>query len=600
MEYNNLSQMFFSVADRYPQKAGFYFKKEGSYTDVTFQDAAKRTKQLAGGLVALGVKRGEKVAIISPNSLEWALADYAILTLGAITVPIYPSLLTEQVSYILQDSESVTVLCSDLEQFKKVALCKDKCPLLHSVIVIDAPKSEKEYLTFTELVNKGEHYISGNPTYVLEQSALQKRNDLATIIYTSGTTGEPKGVMLTHGNILSNIEGSLCHLNVSEKDTFLSFLPLSHVFERMAGHFLATSCGSAIAYAESIDTVAANMAEVRPTVMASVPRLYEKIYARILENVESGPPIKRKIFYWAIKVGKEYITQIMNKKPVGKVLGLKRNLAYKLVFSKLAQRVGGRLRFFASGGAPLAKEIAEFFASAGLMIYEGYGLTETSPVIAVNKEDHFRFGAVGPILPNVEVKIAEDGEILTRGPHVMVGYYKKEIDTRESIDEENWFHTGDIGFIDDDGFLTITDRKKNIIVTSGGKNIAPQLIENLLIQSKYIEHAMVIGDKRKYCSAVIVPAFETLDAWTQKNELSFATPGEMVNSAAVRELIRNEVDAVNQKLASYETVKDFVLSPQIFSIDTGELTPSLKVKRKVVLEKFKNEIERIYTVNGNG
>jgi long-chain acyl-CoA synthetase len=328
--------------------------------------------------------------------------------------------------------------------------------------------------------------------------------------------------------------------------------------------------------------------------------LYEKIYARILENVETGSPLKRTIFYWAIKVGKEYVTQIMNKKPVGRLLAVKRKLAYKLVFSKLAQRVGGRLRFFASGGAPLAKEIAEFFASAGLMIYEGYGLTETSPVISVNKEDHFKFGAVGPILPNVEVKIAEDGEILTRGPHVMVGYYRKEADTKEAIDADKWFHTGDIGFIDDEGFLTITDRKKNIIVTSGGKNIAPQLIENLLIQSKYIENAMVVGDKRKFCSAVIVPAFESLETWIEKNELSFDTPVEMVRSPAVRELIRNEIDAINQKLASYETIKDFVLAPQIFSIETGELTPSLKVKRKVVLEKFKDEIERIYSVNGNG
>jgi long-chain acyl-CoA synthetase len=449
-------------------------------------------------------------------------------------------------------------------------------------------------------MKKGEEYNAGNPNYVLEQSTLQKRDDLATLIYTSGTTGDPKGVMLTHGNLLSNIENSLHHLSVSEKDTFLSFLPLSHVFERMAGHFLATSCGCGIAYAESIDSVAANMGEVRPTIMASVPRLYEKIYARILENVESGSPLKRKIFYWAIKIGKQHSTCLMEKKPVGKLLAVKRNLAYKLVFNKLAQRVGGRLRFFVSGGAPLAKEIAEFFASAGLLIFEGYGLTETSPVIAVGKEDHYKFGTVGPVIPNIEVKIEEDGEILTRGSHVMAGYYHKEAETREAIDEEGWFHTGDIGFIDDSGFLTITDRKKNIIVTSGGKNIAPQNIENLLIQSKYIEQVVVVGDKRKYCCAVIVPAFEALDVWIKNNELSFSSPAEMVKSPAVRELIRNEIDSINQKLASYETIKDFVLAPQAFSIETGDLTPSLKVKRKVVLEKYKDDIERIYSVNGRG
>lgn len=599
MAYTNLSQMFFTVADRFSQKTAFLSKKEGSYREFIFQDAARQIKQIAGGLVALGVKRGEKVAIISQNSLEWALTDYAILSLGAVTVPIYPSLLAHQVAYILKDSEAVAVVSSDLEQFKKVAQCRDDCVHLHSVVVIDAPDSGKDYLSFAELLKKGAEYTSGNPNYVMEQSVQQKPSDLATIIYTSGTTGEPKGVMLTHGNILSNIEGSLHHLDVSENDTFLSFLPLSHVFERMAGHFLATSCGAAIGYAESIDSVAANMAEVRPTVMASVPRLYEKIYARILENVEMGPPLKRKIFYWAISVGREYITCVMNKKPVGKLLGIKRKLAYKLVFSKLVERVGGRLRFFASGGAPLAKEIAEFFGSAGLMIYEGYGLTETSPVIAVNKHTHFKFGTVGPVLPNVEVKIAEDGEILTRGPHVMIGYYRKEAETEDAIDADGWFYTGDIGFLDEDGLLTITDRKKNIIVTSGGKNIAPQSIENILIQSKYIEQAMVVGDKRKFCCAVIVPAFEAVQSWIEKNELSFETQAEMVKSPAVRELIRGEIDAVNQNLASFETIKDFILSPQVFSIESGELTPSLKIKRKIVLDRFKIEIERIYSGNGN-
>jgi long-chain acyl-CoA synthetase len=600
MAHENLAQMFFAVAERFPQKDGYQYKKDGQYTGISFQDAADRIKHIASGLVALGVKRGEKVAIISPNSLEWALSDYAILALGAITVPIYPSLLANQAAYILKDSETVAVICSDLEQYKKVIKSKDNCPMLHSIVVVDAPPSNGTYLTFAELIAKGEEYISGNPHYVMEQCNLQKRSDLATIIYTSGTTGEPKGVMLTHGNILSNIEGSLQHIEVTEQDTLLSFLPLSHVFERMAGHYLATSCGATVAYAESIDTVAANMAEVRPTVMTSVPRLYEKIYARILENVEGGPPLKRKIFYWAIEVGKEYVTHIMNKQKITKPLALKRALAYKLVFAKLAQRVGGRLRFFVSGGAPLAKEIAEFFAAAGLKILEGYGLTETSPVIAVNKEDHFRLGTVGPPIPNVEVKIADDGEILTRGPHVMTGYYKKEEETFEVIDPEGWCHTGDIGFIDDDGFLTITDRKKNIIVTSGGKNIAPQSIENQLIQSKYIEHAMIVGDKRKFCCAVIVPAFEALNGWVEANNLSFDTPGQMVTAPEVRELLRNEVDAVNQNMASYETIKDFVISPQVFSIETGELTPSLKVKRRVVLEKFKDEIEHLYAANGNG
>jgi long-chain acyl-CoA synthetase len=312
--------------------------------------------------------------------------------------------------------------------------------------------------------------------------------------------------------------------------------------------------------------------------------------------VESGSPVKRKIFYWAIGVGREYVSHIMGKKAIPAGLKFKRNLAYKLVFSKLTERVGGKLRFFVSGGAPLAKEIAEFFAAAGLFIYEGYGLTETSPVISVNKEDLFKFGTVGPVIPGVEVKIAEDGEILTRGPHVMLGYYRKEAETEEAIDPERWFYTGDIGFIDDDGCLTITDRKKNILVTSGGKNIAPQMIENKLVTCKYIEQAMVIGDKRKYCTAVIVPSFENLEKWASDSNISYQSKAELSQLQEVRELIKADIDSVNNDLASFETIKDFILTEDSFSIETGELTPSLKVKRKVVEEKFAQHIEEMYAI----
>jgi long-chain acyl-CoA synthetase len=392
------------------------------------------------------------------------------------------------------------------------------------------------------------------------------------------------------------VENSLTHLHVDENDMFLSFLPLSHVFERMAGHFLANYRGAIIAYAVSIDTVAENMGEVHPTIMTSVPRLYEKIYARIIENVEIGSAAKRKIFYWALGVGRAYINKIMKKEPIGGGLKFKRNLAYKLVFSKLAERVGGNMRFFISGGAPLAREIAEFFGAAGLIIYEGYGLTETSPVIAVNKSDLFKFGTVGPVIPNIEVKIADDGEILTRGPHIMKGYFKKEEETREAIDAEGWFYTGDIGFIDDDGCLTITDRKKNILVTSGGKNIAPQPIENKLVTCKYIEQAVIIGDQRKFCTAVIVPAFEVLEQWAQEEEKPYDSIADLVKWPDVKEFIRKDIDRVNEALASYESIKEFVLSDKPFSIETGELTPSLKVKRKVVMEKFSDQIEKMYDV----
>lgn len=597
MRYQNLAQIIPSNAGKFGDRTAYLYKSAGAYKPISFNEALKWVDNIAGGLAAIGVKRGEKIAMISENRFEWTFSDYAILTLGAINVPIYPSLLPVQVAYILKDSEAQVVLCSNSGQYEKIKDLSGPQGLIKKIIIFDPDEKTKSALPLADLVSDGEKFLKNHPDFLEKERAQTQSDDLATIIYTSGTTGEPKGAVLTHGNFLSNVEGSLKHLDVNDEDTFLSFLPLCHVFERMAGHFLAASVAATIAFAESIDAVAQNMGEVRPTVMTSVPRLYEKIYARIMESVETGSAVKRKIFYWAIGVGREYVTAVMEKRPVSKGLETKRKLAYKLVFSKLSERVGGKLRFFVSGGAPLAKEIAEFFAAAGLMIYEGYGLTETSPVIAVNKKDHFKFGTVGPVIPNIEVKIAEDGEILSRGPHIMVGYYKKEEETRESIDGDGWFHTGDIGFIDQDGFLTITDRKKNIIVTSGGKNIAPQPIENQLVTCRYIEQAMVIGDQRKYCAAVIVPKFEMLQKWAQDMDLGFETNAELCKKDEIRDLIRKEIDAINNNLASYETVKDFVIAPAPFSIESGELTPSLKIKRKVVIEKFRQEIEKLYQNN---
>jgi long-chain acyl-CoA synthetase len=579
MRYNNLAEMFFSTAERLGDRTAFMYKPKNEYLTINFNKAKMNVQNIAAGLVSLEIKEGDKVALISQNRYEWALSDYAILSLGAITVPIYPSLMTEQVKYILFDSEATVVICSDSEQYEKVDQVREQCPSLKTIVVIDSVEDDGKHLLLDTLMEKGSELLEKNPDLIKDKIKKTKSDDLATIIYTSGTTGEPKGALLTHGNFLSNVEGSLNHISVRESDIFLSFLPLSHVFERMAGHFLANYVGSTIAYAVSIDVVAENMGEVRPTIMTSVPRLYEKIYARILESVESGSPVKRKIFYWALGVGKEYINKIIDKENISGGLQFKRNLAFKLVFSKLAARVGGRMRFFVSGGAPLAKDIAEFFGAAGLTIYEGYGLTETSPVITVNKEDLFKFGTVGPVIPNVEVKIADDGEILTRGPHIMRGYFKKEAETKEVIDGEGWFHTGDIGFFDDDGCLTITDRKKNILVTSGGKNIAPQPIESKLVTCKYIEQAMVI-----------------LEKWAQQNNMDYEDQSELSRLFEVRELIRKDVDGVNNDLASYETIKEFYLTEAPFSIETGELTPSLKVKRKVVLNKFANQIEEMYNV----
>ena len=588
--------MFFSNVERLQDRTAYMYKDVGIYKSISFKEAAEWVKKIASGLVNLGIERGDKVALLSENRYEWAFCDYAILALGAITVPIYPSLLPHHVEYILKDSEAKIIICSNKEQFEKAKSAQKNCSCLKKIIVIEKDFESDQCITLNQMIEDGSRIFEEKPDYLSNEIKTTKSEDLATIIYTSGTTGEPKGALLTHGNFLHNIEGSLHHLKVGEDDVLLSFLPLCHIFERMAGHYLACYVAATIAYAESIDTVADNMGEVRPTVMTGVPRLYEKIYSRILENVETGSAIKRKIFYWALGVGREYINNIVNKKAIPKSLQTKRNLAYKLVFHKLSERVGGRLRFFVSGGAPLAKEIAEFFGAAGLMIYEGYGLTETSPVIALNKQDDFKFGTVGPPIPNIEVKIADDGEILTRGHHVMLGYFNKENETREAIDEDGWFYTGDIGFIDDDGFLTITDRKKNILVTSGGKNITPQPIENQLVTCKYIEQAMVVGDRRKFCTAVIVPAFDVFEKWAKENNIVFKDRKELVKLPQVRELVQKDIEGVNNNLSSFESIKDFILSEDVFSIESGELTPSLKVKRDVVLNKFKDNIDKMYTM----
>ncbi len=596
MKYNSLGAMFMAKRTDMPHKIAYKYKQDGKWLSVTYDGAVTMGERIAAGLLAEGVKRGDKVAIVSSNQLEWAIIDYAVLSLGAVLVTVYPSLLREQVQYIVNDSEAVAIFALDQTQVQKINDVKEGLTSAKSFYIIDYKNTEaKDYWKGLDtLMEEGTERLTKEPGIVSDTIATVSADDWATIIYTSGTTGEPKGAILTHGNMLSNVEAGLECLSVGPDDTFLSFLPLSHVFERMAGHFLPYYSGATIAYAESIDLVPVNMGEINPTIMISVPRLYEKMYARVLENVELGSGAKQKIFHWAVGVGRKYVNKISNKQSINPVLQIKRNLAYKLVFSKLSERVGGKIRFFVSGGAPLSPEIAEFFGAAGLIILEGYGLTETSPLITVNKMEKFRFGTVGPAAPGVEVKIAEDGEICAKGPNIMVGYYKKEAETKEVIDDDGWFHTGDIGHLDEDGFLKITDRKKNILVTAGGKNIAPQPIEGMMITSKYIEQCTMIGDKRKFCSAVIVPTEETLQKWADAKGLKYANYKELVKLPGVKELLLTEIDRLSGNVARYEKIKNIVVATAPFSIETGELTPSLKVKRKVVVQEYSAEIEAIY------
>lgn len=593
MSYNSIAEMFIQCVEKYADNPAYFDKINGEWQGKTYKEAGEIVENLSGGLTSLGIQKGDKVAILSTNSSKWACADYAITGLGAVTVTVYPTLTNPQIQYIFDDSETKYAFVENQDQLEKTRSLVQKCTHMQGYILMDDSETDSaDVIGFNTLIEKGIEHRKSTDFDFKAIAATINPNDLLTLIYTSGTTGPPKGAMLSHNNLISNIVSGRKAIHIDENDIFLSFLPLSHVFERMVGHFTGLTAGGRVYYAESIDTVAENMGEVKPTIMASVPRLYEKMYNKVLDKVSNDPPLRQKIFWWAIGVGKEAMPYICkNSRPSG-WLGFKFGLAEKLVFSKIKERVGGRLRFFVSGGAPLSQEIAEFFAAANIIILEGYGLTETSPVITNNRLDNVKLGTVGQPIDGVEVKIAADGEIICRGENVMLGYFKNEAATKESIDADGWFHTGDIGEFDEDGFLRITDRKKNILVTSGGKNIAPAPMENALIASKYIEQVVVLGDRRNFISALIVPAPEALQEWAENNNIT----DEVMNNEKTIQLFENVVNKGMEGFAHYETVKKFKLVVDEWSVETGELTPTLKVKRKVIVEKYAELIDSIYQV----
>ena len=594
MEAKTLVEMFQDVVKKHGQKTSLMQKVEGEFKGFSYQEFGERVKNFALGLASLGVTYGDRIGLVSENRPEWAISDFAILSIGATNVPIYPTVTAQQIEYILKDSGSRLVIVSTPDLMEKVLGIFENLPALQKVIYMDETKTLKDFmLKFSDIYEMGKAFEKNHAGYFEKAVKDVKSDDLCGIIYTSGTTGAPKGVMLSHDNLLSNVKAARSVIRIDETDTLLSFLPLCHSFERMAGHFLAISSGATIAYAESVETVSDNLGEVKPTLMTSVPRLFEKIYGKVIESANAGSPIKKKIFWWAVNTGDKYVAAKFKGKISGG-LNFKYKLATKLVFSKLHQRVGGNLRFFVSGGAPLPKEIAEFFYKAGILILEGYGLTETSPVITVNTEEKFKFGSVGSAVPGVEVKIAEDGEVLTRGPHVMKGYYKNPEATAETIDKDGWLYTGDIGVLDEAGMLYITDRKKNIIVTSGGKNVTPATIENLLITSPFIEQTMVIGDKRNYLTALIVPSFPALKKCAAENGISYSDVKELLTNEKVYQAVEADVQKLTKDLARFEQVKKFTLMPREFSIVDDELTPTLKVKRKVVAEKYADIINQMY------
>jgi long-chain acyl-CoA synthetase len=589
-----LTALFFDAVEKYRMPNALQVRVGQSYTPISHDTILQRVRRVALGLADLGVRRGDRVGVLSENRPEWAVADYACLTSGVIDVPIYPSLPAEQIPYLLQDSGAVAVFISTPAQAEKIAAIRAQLPALRHVIAFDDVGSKAD-LTLAQLEERGRAADTPERAAAWRTGAhAAKPDDLATIIYTSGTTGQPKGVMLTHDNLYSNVIASSRALPFGHAlgDVSLSFLPLSHVLQRM-GDYMFFHTGTSIAYVDSFDLVPVAMGQVRPTLAVSVPRLYEKMYARVLENALAGGAIKKRIFFWAKGVAERWADEKLAGRTPGGWLGRKYAIAQKLVFSKLHARTGGRLRYFVSGGAPLAPEINKFFYAAGMVILEGYGLTETSPVIGVNTPDHFRIGTIGKPIDGVEVQIAPDGEILTRGPHVMKGYYNKPDATREAIDAEGWFHTGDIGVIED-GFVKITDRKKDIIVTAGGKNIAPQPIENQVKTNKYVSQAVMLGDRRKYPILLVVPNFEQLEKWAKLKNLIWTDRAQLLAMPTVQAKIEKEVQAELHGLAGFETPKKIGLILNDFSVEGGELTPTLKVKRRVIEKNHQALIESLY------
>jgi long-chain acyl-CoA synthetase len=597
-EFNTIPELYRFLTEDYGTKKGGYViqrKVDNVYKGISYKEMKEETDLFAYGLVELGLKKNDSVALISENRPEWVYADFAMQLLGIINVPLYPSLTSDSIEYILNDSEAKAIIVSSGFQLNKVLKIIKNCKHLKKIIIFNEHEDEdgkEKILTFKEVQEKGKDRKKKNPQLLIKTSGEIKENDVCTIIYTSGTTGEPKGVILTHKNIISNVNAALIIFPITKDDIFLSFLPLCHIFERMAGYYTALAAGCTIYYAESIEKVATNLQEAKPTLMTSVPRLFERIQSRIIKNVESQSVTKQKIFYWALEIGRQFIAA-KKKGSVPIALGAKHRIADKLVFKKLRERTGGRLRFFISGGAALSRELGEFFEAAGIQIVEGYGLTESSPVIAANRPDDYKFGTVGKPLPGVEVKIASDGEILARGPNIMKGYFKKKKETEETV-IDGWLHTGDIGVFDSDGFLMITDRKKHLFKTSAGKYIAPTPIENIFLTSKYIDQFVLIGDRRTFLSALIVPDYEALKEFADAHKIPYTDESELTGHEKIYKLIEDDMSKLQKKLANYERVRKFALLDKPFTIESGEITPSLKIKRKVVEEKYNYLIEQMY------
>ena len=592
-----LTHNFFESAKRHSSKAALMEKTDNVYRSITYQEMKENVLNMAAFFLSAGFSPLDKVALLSENRSEWPISDLGIISAKLVNVPIYPTLTPEQIAYILNDAGCKAIIVSKPLQYHKILKIQKECPALKYILVMDPDDHYAiegiTVLTYKAALTLGEKALQSEINLVEKTLLTIQEDDLMSIVYTSGTTGSPKGVMLSHKNFVSNAISATKALGFNADKLSLSFLPLSHVLERTV-HYVIQYCGATIAYAESIDTLANNLQEIHPNTFVAVPRVFEKIYNRIIQNIEKETPLKKKIFEWSLGIGKAVANLQVEGKTVPLDLKTKHILADKLVFQKIREKTGGQLEFAISGGAPLMKELAEFFYAVGIQIYEGYGLTETSPVICCNRPNKVKFGSVGQALEDVSICIAEDGEILAKGPNIMLGYYKNPQATQEVIDSEGWFHTGDIGDIDANGFLRITDRKKDILIMSNGKNVAPQPIENTLKKSLYIEQAILVGNNKKYMAALIHPDFELLEKACQERGASHNTHTEIAHSKEAHHLMREEINLLLKDFARYEQIKKFVLVEDEMTQENGLLTPTLKYKRRPINERYANEIATLF------
>lgn len=589
-----LVDLFFGAIDRYGSDDALRRRVgPGQWESISHRELLEKVRRTSLGLRALGIERGQRVAILSENRPEWSQADWASLCSGITDVPVYDTLPPNQIAYILNDAEVRLMFVSNAEQLAKVQEIWDDVPSLQRAVLFDGESEDDRVLTLAALEAKGGAEEAGRGGDFRERALECKPDDIATMLYTSGTTGNPKGVLLSHNNIHSNVEACGRLFEAGPTDRAVSFLPLSHILERMVDYWLF-SRGVTIAYVSEIPLVAESLREVQPTIAASTPRLYEKVY----DAVMAQPGVKGKLVHWASGVGRRWTEAKLAGRSPGALTSLQHGLADRLVFKKLRGRMGGSLRFFISGGAPLADHVAKFFYGAGILLLEGYGLTETSPVTNVNTEKELRFGTVGKPVPGTEIMIADDGEILVRGPQVMKGYYKRPDATAEAMDADGWFRTGDIGQIDADGYLRITDRKKDLIVTAGGKNIAPQPIENRVKESPFVDEAVMIGDRRPYPILLLVPNRPKLEEWARGAGVEAEGAG-LLTDPNVRKKMEEESLGKLEGLARFEQPKKIALLEGEFTVQNGILTPSMKVKRRVVEERYRDIIDGLYADAGS-